>query len=365
MANAQNQLIGIRIRARRESVGMTQDELARRMELGHRQILGAIESGHRQTKPSELVAVARVLAVSLDYFTDRFSAAGEASFSFRAGSVEEEELSAFEELAGKWMATYRELTSPSLIKQALSITDRSSFEQAQDAGEQTRKDLGLGSFPGHELQEATERAWGILVLHVDPPSGISGAASRLGGVQAVLINRTEPRARRNYDLAHELFHLLTWDTMPPARIESEAAPKGKEKRVEQLADNFAAALLMPRASMLASWKDHEHLPLTERIVAMAAEAGVSGPALKYRLLNLGLAAKADLPDDAEIAQWKSQSERPEVPPLPFNASFINVLHRAVEEGTLSVRKASRILGTDTAGLGELFRSYGRQLSYEI
>ena len=364
MANLQNQLIGTRVKARREALGMTQDDLAKRMGLGYRQTLGAIESGHRRTQPNELVAAARALGVPLDYFTDRFSSAGEACFSFRSGSVGETELAEFEELAGRWMATYRELTSPSLIKQALSLTVRSSFEEAQEAGEQARQDLGLGSFPGRDLQEAIERAWGILVLHVDMPAGISGAASRLGGVQAILINRNEPRGRRSYDLAHELFHLLTWDTMPPARLDSETTSRGKEQRTEQLAENFAAALLMPRASMLESWRDHEHLPLTERIVAMADEAGVSGPALKYRLLNLGLATKADLPDDVEIAQSRTLGERPEVRPLLFSASLVNLLHRAVEEGTLSVRKASRILGTDTAGLGELLRSYGRQLSYE-
>lgn len=364
MRNAQDQLIGARVRARRDALGMTQDELAQRMGLSYRQTLGAIENGHRKTQPSELVAAARALEVPLDYFTDRFSAAGEACFSFRAETVDENELSEFEELAGRWMAAYRELTKPALIKQALSLSVRSSFEQAQEAGEQARQDLGLGSFPGDDLQEAIERVWGILILHVDMPPGISGAASRLGGVQAILVNRHEPRSRRNYDLAHELFHLLTWDTMPPARIESEKTARGKARRVEQLANNFAAALLMPRASTMEAWKDHEHLPQTERILAMAARAGVSGPALKYRLLNLGLARKADLPDDSEVAQSRWLGERPEVLPLPYNARLIHVLHWAVEEGTLSLRKASKILGTDTAGLGELFRAYGRQLSYE-
>ena len=36
----------------------------------------------------------------------------------------------------------------------------------------------------------------------------------------ILVNRHEPRGRRSFDLAHELFHVLTWDAMPPERIES-------------------------------------------------------------------------------------------------------------------------------------------------
>ena len=66
----------------------------------------------------------------------------------------------------------------------------------------------------------------------------------------ILINRNESEARRFFDLAHELFHALTWDAMKADHRESnsvEARTKGK--RIEQLANNFAAALLMPLASL--------------------------------------------------------------------------------------------------------------------
>ena len=43
--------------------------------------------------------------------------------------------------------------------------------------------------------------------------------------------------------AHELFHILTWDAMPPEH--SEEARETGGNRVEQLANNFASAVLMP------------------------------------------------------------------------------------------------------------------------
>jgi len=135
--------------------------------------------------------------------------------------------------------------------------------------------------------------------------------------------------------------------------------------VEELADNFAAALLMPADSVCGSWAEHAHLSLVHGIAAMANEFGVSGPALKWRLLNLGLVARSSLPDDEEIARSPAAPRRRETPPPPFNATFIRVIHRAVEAGVLSVRKAARILGTDSAGLAEICRSYGRPLSYEL
>ena len=77
-----------------------------------------------------------------------------------------------------------------------------------------------------------------LVLMVDAERDISGAACRLPELDAVLISRREFAGRRHFDLAHELFHILTWDAMPPEH--SETARETGGNRVEQLANTFAA-----------------------------------------------------------------------------------------------------------------------------
>ena len=82
---------------------------------------------------------------------------------------------------------------------------------------------------------------------VDAIDGVSGAACRLPDLDVVLINRHEVAGRRNFDLAHELFHILTWDAMPPEHLEE--ATETSKIRVEQLANSFASALLMPEASL--------------------------------------------------------------------------------------------------------------------
>jgi uncharacterized protein DUF955 len=40
------------------------------------------------------------------------------------------------------------------------------------------------------------------------PEGISGVACQLQAGDAILINRQENEGRRNFDLAHEIFHVL-------------------------------------------------------------------------------------------------------------------------------------------------------------
>ena len=109
-----------------------------------------------------------------------------------------------------------------------------------DAGERFVAELGLGPVLALRLAAVMGEELRILVLMVDAQEGISGAACRLPELDAVLIARREVAGRRNFDLAHELFHILTWDAMPPEHVESAGDFGGN--RVEQLANNFAAAV---------------------------------------------------------------------------------------------------------------------------
>jgi len=357
-----------RIKAKREQVGLSQEALAQASGFKHRQTVTAIEAGERSVSPRELASMAQALGVGVTYFTDRFISTGEAAFSFRAESDLGGRLAAFEDLAGRWIATYSELTErrggkQSLLLPALSLTPRSSFEDALAAAEDVREALDLGRYPSDELELALERDWSIPVLYFDGQAGISGAASRFRGLQVILINRSESRGRRNFDLAHELFHLLTWDSMPPRRID-DTGPVREEKRVEQLANNFAAALLMPETTLREAWKSRTGGTLEEWISLTAARLGVSAPALKWRVFNLGLVDKEDLPTD-EALRASDASEPYDVTPQLFSATFVERIYNAVESGMLSVRKATQILGLTMAEFADLCRSYGRQLSYEM
>lgn len=369
MDDALKARVARRLKARREQLGMTQEALAQQLPINNRQTLGAIEDGSRNIRGEELAAAARVLGVQPDFFTDRFSAAGEAVFSFRAEAAGVGELDEFETQAGCWIATYRELGAESgegssLLNRSLSLTRRSSYEEAMEAGEEVGRELRLGTFPARGLQAALEREWGVLVLHADTPSGISGAASRLDGLWTIIINRNEPSGRRSYDLAHELFHLLTWDAMEPRRIDSTTPARG-DKRVEQLANKFASALLMPERTVRARWEAREDRSLHDWISLVAGEFTVSGPALKWRLCNLGLVDSDELPDHSELLQLSDGNRDSWTLPQLFNASFVERVYTAVESGVLSLRRASSLLGLDSAGFAALCRSYGRQLSYEI
>jgi len=356
MNNARTERIGRRIKLRREDLDLTQAALAEAMDLSHRQTLSQIENGHRRIRPDELAAAAAALDVEIDFFTDPFAATGEAAFSFRADdSVREEDLACFQRKAEGWLTTYRELAGPSFQIPTLTLRQTSSYEAAQRAAEDVGRNLRLGTVPARRLSDALSDA-GILVLHVDSMDGVSGAASSMEGLHAILIDRQDSAGRRNFDLAHELFHVLTWDRMVPAHIDSES-----QERVEQLANNFASALLMPEDSVRARWSEtSDRVEIAERVRSLAGHFGVSGAAMKWRLHALGLLEKTELPDDVE-ARIPDEGPKPQL----FSREFVSHVHAAVESGRLSLRKAASILGMGLADFADLCRTYGRPLSYDV
>jgi len=52
-------------------------------------------------------------------------------------------------------------------------------------------------------------------------------------------------------------------------------------------------------------------------------------------------------------------------PLPFSRAFVGRVYHAVEDGWLSLGRASRLLGMGAESFGRLCRAYGLELSYEV
>jgi len=356
--------IGARVRAQREALGFTQEAVARHLGFNDRQTLSAIETGERRVSAEELVRFAEVLATPLDFFTDPFLLVGEGAFSWRQSGVPAHDLNAYEGDAGRLIALHRALGAalgqpPALIRPTLALTKASSFEAAEAAGERFVAQYRLGDVPSRRLPEVMERDLGILVLMVDAIRGVSGAACHLPELDAVLINRGEVPGRRNYDLAHELFHVLTWDKMPPERVEdTERLGRG---RVEQLADNFAAAVLMPRSALdrFGPWADLDGATLADRLNAAAEELGVTSSALRWRLVAIGALPKAVATAiDPGLLRNNGRHGRARLTPPLFSRAFAERLAAAIDAGRISARRAADVLGVDVDDLEVICAAHG-------
>ncbi len=361
-----------RIATLRERAGMNQVDLARALGVKDRQIISNIETGERKVSADELVRLADIFDVELSAFSDPYRVVDEASFSWRRNEVPEQTIQEFENQAASWLALYRHLSRTagepvnSLVPK-LDLTEKSSFEDAASEGESIAAQFDLGAVPALSLEQALDEKLNVLVLQIDAPDGISGAACRLGGLNFVLVNRSESPARRAFNLAHELFHLATWDQMPPAHIENVRLRANGNPRPEQLANAFASGLLMPRKPMEALINQHPKPEGAEHIAwirTLANAMGVSGQAMKWRLVDLGYLPRAQAKriDDENLRLNHDANTHD---PLPFSPRFVERLRWGLEHGRLTVRRAAGLMGMTIDQLQSLFEAHDMPVPFGL
>lgn len=363
-------LIGARIKALREERKLSQEELARIFGFKDRQTVSAIETGERRVSAEELLLAVEKLGATLDYFTDPFILVGEGQFSWRQNNVGEKTLNAYERFARQWVAAYRELRaklgeSTPLLRRSLGLTRHHQFEDAMGAGDRFAAEFQLGDVPAARLSEVMEGALHILVLNVKTFNGISGAACRLPELDAVLINRDEVDGRRHFDLAHELFHILTWDAMPPEH--AEEASEISKNRVEQLANNFASAVLMPTRvlNQYGDWSSISHAELPARLTSVAEELQVTASALKWRLVATERLKRAQaLSISDSFLRNRRRARKSSSPPL-FSKPFMAVIGEALLQGELSARRAAGLLDMTVDDVSDLLKTYGLESPVDL
>jgi Zn-dependent peptidase ImmA (M78 family) len=113
------------------------------------------------------------------------------------------------------------------------------------------------------------------------PIPVSGSAHWAKGRWVIVLNGAEPLVRQRFSLAHEFKHVLDapFDTF----LYPETVGATSHERAEQVADYFAANLLMPKIWMRRAWTSG-----LQRLPALARRFGVSQTAMQVRLLQMGL-----------------------------------------------------------------------------
>lgn len=165
-----------------------------------------------------------------------------------------------------------------LPKLALPDLDDQEPEAASAA---LRSVWGRGQEPMPNLIQLAE-AHGVRVLSIPPNARTVDAFSTSRDGQAYVFLSTEKSAERSrFDLAHELGHLVMHTRVPPGHIQSDAELR---RQIEQEADAFASALLMPRSALLA---DASREPAVPEILRLKSRYRVSAMAMTRRLHDVG------------------------------------------------------------------------------
>lgn len=353
-----NELVGNRVRLVREEAGVSQTVLAEKLGVSSHQIISQIETGVRALNTDEMLTLSELFDRSMDFFTDPYQIVDQSVMSFRARS-DSAGLEAFEARMQKLVSAvlrFSELSGAPVnaFKQQLPLNSYTTVYWACEVGSRIAGQLKLGAIPADNLEAKIEKELGIRVLRIDAPEGISGTACHLPQIDLIAINRNEPDFRQNFDLAHELFHVVTWSTLPPERYDWT---DNKKPKAEKLADAFASGLLMPRDIINARWAaKRESDEIHDWILANATEMKVSGDAFYWRLVGEGLLkGKAkDAVDRSRLSRSAGTGAKPRL----FSESFVRSMHNVLKKGLVSVRKASDLIDLDVDELDPLFASYG-------
>lgn len=133
------------------------------------------------------------------------------------------------------------------VEDVLSATPQGYARARQLAGV-VRDMLELGAFPSLLLLQVLEERCAVKVFleHFEPTGTAASVLSAEFGA-GILLNAANRRWRRNYDLAHELFHLITWKALAGKELTPD-----QWAEQEKLADVFASHLLVPAEALDAA-----------------------------------------------------------------------------------------------------------------
>ena len=358
-----------RIMAARRAAGFSISEAAQKLGFKNYQTLSAIEKGARKINAHELIIIARLYGRSLDYFLEsdvapdpvplwRKTAETDANRVQRQFLSFLEKYTNLEHLLGlkrKWKD----------IQKNYDRDDFSfdGFERADKLGAEIHNFLDLGSRPSSNLLYVLENKLRFKILHIPLGDGVSGASivdNTLG--VGILINANDAPWRRNFDLAHELFHVITWNVFSPEEIGNGT----KKTRPEQYADIFASSLLLPEAHLLDTLK--ETITTNEvkiiDIIEVAKDFGVSTEAVLWRLVNLKILKKSqaqkvlDTPEFRDLDHNMRRKLYNKDRPSKFPSRFISLACRCLMEGKISRGSFAEYLEIDRAEIDDYLEAVG-------
>lgn len=339
---ANERSLGQRIANARCDAGFTLAQCAQRSRLG-RSALAKIETGQRHLTATELVRLADVLDMRLEWF---FREAPKAVVS-RRNAAEPGAASPLIDRFTERLAREAEFLMRIDVLD-IAATPAMAFpetaEQAEAAAVEARAMLGYDAWePATDLGGRVAGA-GLLAFCWELGGDAADGASILlecGGL--AVVNGSLQTGRRRLTLAHELGHYLFADEYS---TDHKVAAAAAEER-EGLIDRFARALLLPVSVVTERWCDSEDTRTSA--LRLASEYSVDTSTLAQRLVELGLAspqaaarvrspqarrsdtAELELPTDDELAP----------PTLPD--VYIKAVLEAYRSEEISAARASELL----------------------
>lgn len=359
------ELLGTRIRSARVRLSLSQEDLAKQVGFTVPQIISQVEKGQREVKAWELVKLAQALQVEVPDLLATEEPEPYPVILWRASPKRQKELIEAEFIQRCQQYVLLEQLCEIGIQRVLPVRDMKlatmSFQDAEQFGDEIRAQFELGARPATSLLSTLEDAYGVKIWYRNLGEEGSAASVVASFGAGILMNSVEAPWRRNFSFGHELFHLLTWQSIPMQLLKDDVALK---ERIEQLANAFASNLLLPTEAieLALDGRIKDGKIYYADIIGIAREFNVSTAALLYRLRGLGLldeeTVQSLLADSAFRALDRASMgclwwTPPEIPERFARLAFI-----AYQKGRLSRARLAQFLNTSLIDLTDVLLEYG-------
>ncbi|MGC9454002.1 MAG: helix-turn-helix domain-containing protein [Phycisphaerae bacterium] len=343
--------ISERLSYARNRMGLTLSQVSEITRLGESS-LSEFENAKRQPSLSQLRKLAEAYQRSTSFFLEEGDIPPETVLWRECPDEEQRQIEArFLRLCEQYhnLEVWTEQKRDADLPFAHSKAREFNYPAAEALADKVRRELGLGDHPALSLLSVLEEDCAVKIFHL-PLRPTGTAASTLSETfgAAILLNSNNVRWRRNFDLAHELFHLLTWKVFRTPSDDSDTSSSADEQE-EKWATCFASNLLMPVDAVrkaVASKTRQSKLSL-DSVFDMAREFDVSTEAMLWRLHH----TRSIVPDNDNTKRLigtvqkmaPAFEERQDTEPSKWPERYEKLALRALRHGRISIGRFAEYL----------------------
>jgi len=361
-----NKKIGEKISFYRKRLKLSQQEFANLVDIAKHQTISDIEKGVRELKAYELSKFARVLRVNT---TDLLMPEKNPNIPQVIWRDEPEDYAIKEADFRKHCEDYfllekfcnSHLRKP--LPQKIVDFHSTDYDDATKLAGEIQQEFNLGSCLADNLENVLQKVFNVKIFYADLGNiGNTGsAASTISDFgAAILMNKNEAPWRRNFSFGHELFHLITWDSIPP---ELKHKNPDRWEKIEKLANVFASSLLLPEQPISYAFSkcviDNKIKYID--LIQIAREFSVSSIALIYRLKILKHLNQNHItyilndPKFKELDKNTMHENWWEPPELPER--FVRLAFTAYQNAKISRTRMAELLGKSLLTLKDFLEGY--------
>jgi len=335
-------IVAYRMRNARKLKGLSLQDVAD--ELGvSKQMISKYENGISIPSSSNLIKLAKLFNLKLDYFFNSFKIElGEVNFRKKYSFSAKKQDSLKEEIKIKlenYLYVEDILSIDFNFTNPIANINIEKIEDIEKAVCQLKNAWEIGFDPVHNIIQLLEDKRIKIIEISDLENNFDGLSTYVDDkFPIIVINSEFPVERKRFTILHELGHLLL------------SISKNTELKVEEICNKFASEFLLPIKTVIEEFGGkRNHISISE-LISIQEKYGISIKALVYRLKDAGILNEKQHSDFYKKIRFNRLLEK-EVDQSRFSTPeyskrFERLVYRALAQENISVSKASSLLNVN-------------------